>query len=173
MISYSESSIIMDISPTKNSQLAAGEKLRETVAGIPAIQQTLQQEVSIRTPRPRNSFIELYWKDTEAMMRRKEGLTARPDFPTKKPDPVETVNSFSDLDQDVEQPIPITTNPSEEATVTSKPPPPIMLKIDKNYRDQITKALLRNYGTSYVNRMKDSLSCSLKISKNIRPLLTR
>ncbi|GFQ84840.1 hypothetical protein TNCT_58131 [Trichonephila clavata] len=66
----------MDISPTKNSQLEACEKPRETITGISAIHQTLQQEGSIRTPSPRNSFIELYRKNTEAIMRRKEDLAS-------------------------------------------------------------------------------------------------
>ncbi|GFX95384.1 hypothetical protein TNCV_3684361 [Trichonephila clavipes] len=40
--------------------------------------------------------------------------TARPDFPTKIPDPVKTSKYFSDLEQDVEQTISENTDTSEK-----------------------------------------------------------
>ncbi|GFX14495.1 hypothetical protein TNCV_1616781 [Trichonephila clavipes] len=46
MILDSESSINMGFSPTKNSQLAPREKLRDTIKGISAIHQTLRDEGS-------------------------------------------------------------------------------------------------------------------------------
>ncbi|GFW10297.1 uncharacterized protein TNCV_5096481, partial [Trichonephila clavipes] len=62
--------------------------------------------------------------------------TARPISPTSTQDPIETNNSFSDLEQDVEHPPSIETVTTE--VVTPKiPPHPIMLKIKDNFREQI------------------------------------
>ncbi|GFT26444.1 hypothetical protein TNCV_3603141 [Trichonephila clavipes] len=91
------------------SQLAACEKLRASVTGISAIHQTVQEEGRFRTLSPRNSFLDLYQVNAEAILRKKkeEPKTARPNSSTRNPDPVETSNSFSNLEQDVEQPITI------------------------------------------------------------------
>ncbi|GFW39283.1 uncharacterized protein TNCV_1832691 [Trichonephila clavipes] len=62
--------------------------------------------------------------------------TARPISPTSTQDPIETNNSFYNLEQDVEHPPSIETVTTE--VVTPKiPPHPIMLKIKKNFREQI------------------------------------
>ncbi|GFW50597.1 hypothetical protein TNCV_2888991 [Trichonephila clavipes] len=87
--------------------------LSQTFAGILAIHQTLQNEGRFRTPSPRRHS------------------------PSKTPDPVEASNCFSDLEQDVEQPIPVNIEHYEETIDKPKPPPPIMLKIKINYGDQI------------------------------------
>ncbi|GFY63257.1 hypothetical protein TNIN_245281 [Trichonephila inaurata madagascariensis] len=70
MISDSESSINRDFSPTKNTC----EKLRDTVKGISAIHHNLQDEGRFRTSSPRNSFLDLYRMNVEAMLKKKEDL---------------------------------------------------------------------------------------------------
>ncbi|GFV68382.1 hypothetical protein TNCV_3128381 [Trichonephila clavipes] len=64
--------------------------------------------------------------------------TARPLSPTSTQDPIETKNNFSDLEQDVEHPLPTVKNVnSEEIIPPTKLPHPVMLKIKDNFRDQI------------------------------------
>ncbi|GFX05629.1 hypothetical protein TNCV_3435331 [Trichonephila clavipes] len=64
--------------------------------------------------------------------------TARPIFPTSTQDPIETNNSFSDLEPDVKHPL---SNEKEVTTEVVTPkktlPHPIMLKIKDNFREQI------------------------------------
>ncbi|GFV85218.1 uncharacterized protein TNCV_928491 [Trichonephila clavipes] len=63
---------------------------------------------------------------------------ARPVSPTSTQDPIETKNNFSDLEQDVEHPLPTDkiVN-SEKITPPTKLPHHVMLKIKKNFREQM------------------------------------
>ncbi|GFX23527.1 nucleic-acid-binding protein from transposon X-element [Trichonephila clavipes] len=194
----------MEVSPTRQAQVAACEKLRETVTGISALHMSLHDG---RSPSPQNSFTELYRMSTQAMIKRKEEMvselktlppctrndcnehkipttsveeeinlkvpppeltnkkgnkniklckkrknkgkesteefifpkkTARPVSPTSSQDPIVTSNNFSDLEQDVEHPLPTTNQVTAEVvTPKIKLPHPIMLKIKKNFREQI------------------------------------
>ncbi|GFX47918.1 hypothetical protein TNCV_4792971 [Trichonephila clavipes] len=64
--------------------------------------------------------------------------TARPVSPTSSQDPVVTSNNFSDLEQDVEHPLPTTNQVTAEVvTPKIKLPHPIMLKIIPNFREPI------------------------------------
>ncbi|GFV42114.1 uncharacterized protein TNCV_3544411 [Trichonephila clavipes] len=64
--------------------------------------------------------------------------TARPVSPISTQDPIETKNNFSDLEQDVEHPLPTNENVlSETITPPTKPPYPVMLKIKDNFREQM------------------------------------
>ncbi|GFU69301.1 hypothetical protein TNCV_3209651 [Trichonephila clavipes] len=87
---------------------------------------------------------------TQAMIKRKEEMarnprksssslkTARLVSPTSTQDPIVTSNNFSDLEQDVEHPLPTTNQVAAEVvTPKIKLPHPIMLKIKKNFREQI------------------------------------
>ncbi|GFU45155.1 hypothetical protein TNCV_4235991 [Trichonephila clavipes] len=100
-----------------------------------------------RSPSPGNSFMDMYISGKQAMIRRKRRCkskkkfskkrkqkgkdsteefifpkkTARPISPTSTQDPIETNNSFSDLEQDVEHPPSIDTVTTE--VVTPKIPP--------------------------------------------------
>ncbi|GFX76114.1 nucleic-acid-binding protein from transposon X-element [Trichonephila clavipes] len=105
----------MEVSPTRQAQkkVAACEKLRETVTGK---------------------------ESTEEFVFPKK--TARPVFPTSSQDPIVTSNNFSDLEQDVEHPLPTTNQVITYLlqvllTPKIKLPHPIMLKIKKNFREQI------------------------------------
>ncbi|GFT55894.1 nucleic-acid-binding protein from transposon X-element [Trichonephila clavipes] len=116
----------MEVSPTRQAQVAACEKLRDTVTGISALHLSLQDG---RSPNPQNSFTELYRMSTQAMIKRKEEM-----------DPIVTSNNFSDLEQDVEHPLPTTNQVTAEVvTPKIKLPHPIMLKIKKNFREQIKR----------------------------------
>ncbi|GFX61755.1 hypothetical protein TNCV_1382531 [Trichonephila clavipes] len=132
----SVSSDNMELSPTKSEQVSACEKLRDTVTGISALHLSIHG-MDGRSPSPGNVCMDLYHSSTQAMIRRKEELrkqkgkdsteefifpkkTARPISPTSTQDPIETNNSFSDLEQDVEHPPPIETT----ELVTPKIPPP-------------------------------------------------
>ncbi|GFQ91908.1 hypothetical protein TNCT_653041 [Trichonephila clavata] len=68
----------MDFSPSKQHQLAAYEKLRDTITGISALHQTLLEKKSLRLPNSRNSFTDLYQMNTIAMMQKKEDLPKSP-----------------------------------------------------------------------------------------------
>ncbi|GFV69032.1 putative RNA-directed DNA polymerase from transposon X-element [Trichonephila clavipes] len=115
----------MDFSPTRQSEVAACEKLRDTVNSISALHSPMLE--GARTPSPKNSFMELYQMTTYAMARKKDEL-----------DPIETKNNFSDLEQDVEHPLPTDKNViSEKITPPTKLPHPVMLKIKKNFREQM------------------------------------
>ncbi|GFV64842.1 hypothetical protein TNCV_4904171 [Trichonephila clavipes] len=63
--------------------------------------------------------------------------TVRPVSPTSTQDPIETKNNFSDLEQDVEHPLPTVKNVNSEEIPPSKLPHPVMLKIKDNFREQI------------------------------------
>ncbi|GFT51327.1 hypothetical protein TNCV_4954681 [Trichonephila clavipes] len=128
-IIMSDSSDNMEFSPTKSDQISACEKLRDTVTGISTLHKSIYG-MDGRSPSPRNSFTDLYISSTQAMIRRKEEMpnkkklckkrkqkskesteefifpkkTARPISPTLTQDSIETNNSFSDLEQDVEHP---------------------------------------------------------------------
>ncbi|GFX24364.1 integrase catalytic domain-containing protein [Trichonephila clavipes] len=128
------------------------EKLRDTVHGISALHSSMLE--GVRSPSPKNSYMELYQMSTQAMARKKDELdsnihestsdeinhkvkkkpskkrkskskesseefifpkkTARPVSPTSTQDPIETKNNFSDLEQDVEHPLPTVKNVNSE-----------------------------------------------------------
>ncbi|GFX36632.1 hypothetical protein TNCV_3537561 [Trichonephila clavipes] len=69
----SDISDFMDFSPTRQSQVAACEKLRDTVHSISALHSSMLE--GARTPSPKNSFMELYQMSTYAMARKKDELT--------------------------------------------------------------------------------------------------
>ncbi|GFS87003.1 hypothetical protein TNCV_1406751 [Trichonephila clavipes] len=80
------------------------------------------EKIELRNPR-RNLFF------------RKDGSAVSP---ISTQDPIETKNNFSDLEQDVEHPLPTNENViSETITPPTKPPYPVMLKIKDNFRDQM------------------------------------
>ncbi|GFY16051.1 hypothetical protein TNCV_341001 [Trichonephila clavipes] len=134
----SESSDYMELSPSKFDQVSACAKLRDTVTGISALHLSIHG-MDGRSPSPGNSFMDMYISGKQAMIRRKAEMqkrkqkgkdsteefifpkkTARPiSYPTQ--DPIETNNSFSDLEQDVEHPPSIETVTTE--VVTPKIPP--------------------------------------------------
>ncbi|GFX98861.1 putative RNA-directed DNA polymerase from transposon X-element [Trichonephila clavipes] len=194
----------MEVSPTRQAQVATCEKLRDTVTGISALHMSLHDG---RSPSPQNSFTELYRMSTQAMIKKKEEMvselktpppctrndcnehkipttsvveeinlkvpppeltnkkgiknkklckkrknkgkesteefnfpkkTVRPVSPTSSQDPIVTSNNFSDLEQDVEHPLPTTNQVTAEVvTPKIKLPHPIMLKIKPNFREQI------------------------------------
>ncbi|GFX62228.1 hypothetical protein TNCV_3306021 [Trichonephila clavipes] len=70
----SDSSDEMEFSPTNIEQVAACEKLRDTVTGISALHLSIQG-MDGRSPSPRNSFKDLYLS-TQAMIRRKEEMVS-------------------------------------------------------------------------------------------------
>ncbi|GFY01962.1 putative DD41D transposase [Trichonephila clavipes] len=144
----SDTSERMDISPSKLAQVAACDKLRDTVTGISALHMSLQ-EMNGRSPSPRSSFKEFYL--SSPMIRKKEVLLKNPrkssSFPKRPPDqfpppqdPIETNNHFSDLEQDVEHPL-----STDKQVITEVVTPkktllhPIMLKINDNFREQIKR----------------------------------
>ncbi|GFV28830.1 uncharacterized protein TNCV_4759781 [Trichonephila clavipes] len=202
MSDISDISDFMDFSPTRQSKVAACEKLRDTVHSISAMHSSISE--GARTPTKKNSFLELYqmtsydlakkkdelvselktlppctrddckehkiprllriltlvnplWIKLIIMSRRKNKIkseknrtkesseefifpkkTARPVSPISTQDPIETKNNFSDLEQDVEHPLPTNENViSETITPPTKPPYPVMLKIKDNFRDQM------------------------------------
>ncbi|GFW42588.1 nucleic-acid-binding protein from transposon X-element [Trichonephila clavipes] len=119
----SDTSEQMEFSPTKFEQVAACEKLIDTVTGISALHKSLH-EMDGRSPSPRNSYKDLYLSSTQA--RRKEELH-----------PIDSNNSFSDLEQDVEHPPSNEKLTTEVVTPKKTLPHPIMLKIKDNFRQQI------------------------------------
>ncbi|GFS93597.1 hypothetical protein TNCV_3775691 [Trichonephila clavipes] len=198
----SDISDFMDFSPTRQSQVAACEKLRDTVHSISALHSSMLE--GGRTPSPKNSFLELYQMSTYDLAKKKDELvselktlppctrddckehkippivedskvnestldninhnvkkkkqnkkrknknkesseefifpkkTARPVSPISTQDPIETKNNFSDLEQDVEHPLPTDNNViSEQFTPPTKLPYPVMLKIKDNFREQM------------------------------------
>ncbi|GFS68272.1 hypothetical protein TNCV_5028711 [Trichonephila clavipes] len=173
----------MEVSPTRQAQVAFCEKLRDTVTDISALHMSLNDGRSFN---PQNSFKELYLTSTQAMINRKEEMvieeinfkvpppelktnskgnknkklcqkrknkgkesteefifpkkTTRPVSPTSTQDHIVTSNNFSDLEQDVEHPLPTTIQVTTEVvTPKIKLPHPIMLKIKKNFREQIKR----------------------------------
>ncbi|GFV57822.1 hypothetical protein TNCV_3072011 [Trichonephila clavipes] len=63
----------MEVSPTRQAQVAECEKLRDTVTGISALHLSLHDG---RLPSPQNSFKELYRMSTQAMIKRKEEMVS-------------------------------------------------------------------------------------------------
>ncbi|GFV91231.1 hypothetical protein TNCV_897521 [Trichonephila clavipes] len=62
----------------------------------------------------------------------------RPDSPIKPQEPLETSNNFSDLEQDVEQPLVDNSQETVKEVISkSRPPPKILLKIKSNYTEKI------------------------------------
>ncbi|GFU39134.1 hypothetical protein TNCV_4958671 [Trichonephila clavipes] len=105
----------MEVSPTRQAQVAACEKLRDTVTGISALHMSLHDGRSFSL---QNSFKELYLTSTQSMIKRKEEM----------------------VKQDVEHPLPTTNQVTTEVvTPKIKLPHPIMLKIKKNFREQIKR----------------------------------
>ncbi|GFX40327.1 hypothetical protein TNCV_4319601 [Trichonephila clavipes] len=66
----SDISDFMDFSPTRQTQVAACEKLRDTVHGISALHSSMLEGVR------KNSFLELYQMTTHAMARKKDELVS-------------------------------------------------------------------------------------------------
>ncbi|GFT69040.1 hypothetical protein TNCV_2175011 [Trichonephila clavipes] len=67
----------MEVSPTRQAQVAACEKLRDTVTGISALHLSLQESsLHLSLPSPQNSFTELYRMSTQAMIMRKEEMVS-------------------------------------------------------------------------------------------------
>ncbi|GFV51259.1 hypothetical protein TNCV_3726621 [Trichonephila clavipes] len=62
----------MDLSPTRQTQVAACAKLRDTVTGISALHRSMHDDA--RSPSPMNSFTELYRMSTQAMAKKKEEM---------------------------------------------------------------------------------------------------
>ncbi|GFX09744.1 hypothetical protein TNCV_653431 [Trichonephila clavipes] len=192
----------MDFSPTRQSKVAACEKLRDTVHSISAMHSSMLE--GARTSSPKNPFLELYQMSNYDLAKKRDELvselktlppctrddckehkippivedsnvsestldktnhnvkkkkqnkkrknrtkesleefifpkkTARPVSPISTQDPIETKNNFSDLEQDVEHPLPTNENViSETITPPTKPPYPVMLKIKDNFREQM------------------------------------
>ncbi|GFV34995.1 hypothetical protein TNCV_4053131 [Trichonephila clavipes] len=71
----SESSDNMEFSPTKYDQVSACEKLRDTVTCISALHSSIHG-MDGRSPSPGNSFMDLYYTSTQAMIRRKEEMVS-------------------------------------------------------------------------------------------------
>ncbi|GFU65077.1 hypothetical protein TNCV_1351931, partial [Trichonephila clavipes] len=92
------------------------ETKRYTVTGISALHMSIHG-MDGRSPSPRNSFKDLYLL-TQAMIRRK----CQTDFSDLDQDPIETNNSFSDLEQDVEHPPPTVKVTTEVVTPKITPP---------------------------------------------------
>ncbi|GFV76308.1 uncharacterized protein TNCV_4524711 [Trichonephila clavipes] len=69
----SVSSDNMELSPTKSDQVSACEKLRDTITGISALHSSIYG-MDGRSPSPRNSFMDIYLSNNQAMIRRKEEL---------------------------------------------------------------------------------------------------
>ncbi|GFW54057.1 nucleic-acid-binding protein from transposon X-element [Trichonephila clavipes] len=144
----SESSDYMELSPSKFDQVSACAKLRDTVTGISALHLSIHG-MDGRSPSPEIHSWTCTFPANRPPDQEKRGdgkdsteefifpkKTARPISPTSTQDPIETNNSFSDLEQDVEHPPSIETVTTE--VVTPKiPPHPIMLKIKNNFREQI------------------------------------
>ncbi|GFV51429.1 hypothetical protein TNCV_1107881 [Trichonephila clavipes] len=71
----SDSSDQMEFSPTNFEQVATCEKLRDTVTGISALHMSIHG-MDGRSPSPRNSFMDLYLSNTQAMIRRKKEMVS-------------------------------------------------------------------------------------------------
>ncbi|GFW12683.1 uncharacterized protein TNCV_3883931 [Trichonephila clavipes] len=70
--------------------------------------------------------------------------TARPVSSTSTQDPIETSNHFSDLEQDVEQPLPTDSQITIQEVNPKTMLHPVMFKIKKNFREQI-KFIYKNF----------------------------
>ncbi|GFU21253.1 hypothetical protein TNCV_9141 [Trichonephila clavipes] len=159
----SESSDHMELSPTRNlTKFPPARNLWSiTVAAYLQLFIYARPGMDGRSSRLRNSFMDMYIsgkqchdqgekrrckskknlaKNVNRKVRILSGsLSFRKRRPDRSPylhqDPIETNNSFSDLEQDVEHPPSIETVTTE--VVTPKIPHPIMLKIKNNFREQI------------------------------------
>ncbi|GFY23033.1 hypothetical protein TNCV_2182941 [Trichonephila clavipes] len=76
----------MDFSPTRQTQVAACEKLTDTFTGISACHKSMHDE-SLRSPCPMNSFTELYRMSTQAMAKKKEEMVS--ELKTLPPSPAQ------------------------------------------------------------------------------------
>ncbi|GFW50126.1 hypothetical protein TNCV_4695441 [Trichonephila clavipes] len=63
--------IYRSFAPTRQAQVAACKRLRDTVTGISALHISLHDG---RSHSPQSSFAELYWMSTQAMIKRKEEM---------------------------------------------------------------------------------------------------
>ncbi|GFW43778.1 hypothetical protein TNCV_4771271 [Trichonephila clavipes] len=127
-----EDMILYDIEEDVESTKSIVRRLSAEYWQNEVLHQTLQDNERFRIPSPGNSFMDLYRMSPEAMMRKKEDLpkkTARLDSPAKDPTPEETKNIYSDLEQDVEQPIPENDDSPEETVDKPRPPASVMLQI--------------------------------------------
>ncbi|GFX83891.1 hypothetical protein TNCV_4885091 [Trichonephila clavipes] len=70
----SDISDFMDFSPTRQSKVAACEKLRDTVHSISALHSSMLE--GARTPSPKNSFLELYQMSTNDLAKKKDELVS-------------------------------------------------------------------------------------------------
>ncbi|GFT72957.1 hypothetical protein TNCV_1976621 [Trichonephila clavipes] len=70
----SDISDFKDFSPTRQSKVAACEKLRDTVHSISALHNSMLE--GARTPSPKNSFLELYQMSTYDLATKKDELVS-------------------------------------------------------------------------------------------------
>ncbi|GFU02947.1 uncharacterized protein TNCV_2209201 [Trichonephila clavipes] len=63
----------MEVSPTRQAQVATCEKFRDTVTGISALHMSLHE---VCLPSPKNFFKEFYLTSTQAMIKRKEEMVS-------------------------------------------------------------------------------------------------
>ncbi|GFT52562.1 hypothetical protein TNCV_4267031 [Trichonephila clavipes] len=110
MSDISDISDFMDFSPTRQSKVAACEKLRDTVHSISAMHSSISE--GARTP-TKNSFLELYQMTSYDLAKKKTNWMSSIHSPTNE-------NVIS-----------------ETITPPTKPPYPVMLKIKDNFRDQM------------------------------------
>ncbi|GFU74831.1 hypothetical protein TNCV_2772791 [Trichonephila clavipes] len=75
MSDISDISDFMDFSPTRQSKVAACEKLRDTVHSISAMHSSISE--GARTPTKKNSFLELYQMTSFDLAKKKDELKDR------------------------------------------------------------------------------------------------
>ncbi|GFV07865.1 hypothetical protein TNCV_306131 [Trichonephila clavipes] len=66
---------IMDFSPTRQIQVAACDKLRDTVHGISALHSSMFE--GVRSPSPKNSYTELYQMSIQTMAKKKDEMSSK------------------------------------------------------------------------------------------------
>ncbi|GFX50339.1 uncharacterized protein TNCV_338741 [Trichonephila clavipes] len=110
---------------------------------------SVDEEINLEAPFPENKINSKSNKKKLSKKRKSKGKesteefifpkkAARPVSPTSTQDPIETNNNFSDLEQDVENPLSTEKRVTTEVVTPKKTlPHPIMLKIKKNFREQI------------------------------------
>ncbi|GFW92348.1 hypothetical protein TNCV_3588681 [Trichonephila clavipes] len=76
MSDISDISDFMDFSPTRQSKVAACEKLRDTVHSISAMHSSISE--GARTPTKKNSFLELYQMTSYDLAKKKDELVPFP-----------------------------------------------------------------------------------------------
>ncbi|GFX76092.1 hypothetical protein TNCV_2300071 [Trichonephila clavipes] len=74
MSDISDISDFMDFSPTRQSKVAACEKLRDTVHSISALHGSISE--GARTPTKKNSFLELYQMTSFDLAKKKDELVS-------------------------------------------------------------------------------------------------